>query len=562
MEQVMRDTRKWAKKEEHDFLKTVMAFGFEYSRKEKRYVWDKFKQLARLETKTDDMLNEYLMGFIAMCKKAVGKKLTEDEGEVFINNILISFYTVVLFICLELLLANVEVISEENAHKVLDRIEYLNKIREDIITNKKLEERLLLCDTAQDLPSWWIPGKHDKDLLLGVAKHGLARMEYYILNDPELSYYDILKRHLRGESLIDKKAMEEFEKRLGKTDKKTENVKKEETKEEESKEKQEESKEKPEEAKTDEAESQEESEKDKTEAKKKKKKEKEEKKPEEEFKETRSRRKSTKDSTEATKLAIEASKMAKAEAAKSKKQEKEKEEKKSVKEETSKSDKSEKEDTKSKDEKEVKEEKKGKGKRVSIEECEDQNKEEKEEKEEKKEEEEKPKAEKIPTEERNCQDKPKKKISVSIQPPQISMQQMEQMAKGGLIYDMDVMNELMAQTYAAAIKWPKGKILEIRLSHVVKCIETGTWPVPDDYALGDHLTEEESEAVSYDRETATPALSESSDHSFDDGNVLTQGSTRSRRGRKPLDESSEKSKIRSLLQQPTLAESGSKEDVR
>ena len=29
-----------------------------------------------------------------------------------------------------------------------------------------------------------------------------------------------------------------------------------------------------------------------------------------------------------------------------------------------------------------------------------------------------------------------------------------QMAKGGMLYDMEVMNELMAQTYAAAIRWP------------------------------------------------------------------------------------------------------------
>ena len=59
-----------------------------------------------------------------------------------------------------------------------------------------------------------------------------------------------------------------------------------------------------------------------------------------------------------------------------------------------------------------------------------------------------------------------------------------------MLYDMEVMNELMAQTYAAAIRWPKDKILEIRLLHVMSCVEHGVWPVPDDYALGDHLEEE------------------------------------------------------------------------
>ena len=48
--------------------------------------------------------------------------------------------------------------------------------------------------------------------VLGVARHGMARMDYYILNDPELSFTDILKRHLKSEPLVDKKASAEYEK--------------------------------------------------------------------------------------------------------------------------------------------------------------------------------------------------------------------------------------------------------------------------------------------------------------------------------------------------------------
>merc|ERR1712141_893293 len=65
------------------------------------------------------------------------------------------------------------------------------------------DERLLLALDNQDLPEWWIPGKHDRDLLFGVAKHGIIRMEFHILNDQELSFQDIMKRHLSGESMID-----------------------------------------------------------------------------------------------------------------------------------------------------------------------------------------------------------------------------------------------------------------------------------------------------------------------------------------------------------------------
>ena len=37
------------------------------------------------------------------------------------------------------------------------------------------------------------------------------------------------------------------------------------------------------------------------------------------------------------------------------------------------------------------------------------------------------------------------------------------------MYDMDMMNDLMAQTYASNVKWPKDQILAIRIEHIVKC---------------------------------------------------------------------------------------------
>lgn len=41
-----------------------------------------------------------------------------------------------------------------------------------------------------DLPEWWESGKHDKDLLIGAARHGVSRTDYHILNDPELSFLE------------------------------------------------------------------------------------------------------------------------------------------------------------------------------------------------------------------------------------------------------------------------------------------------------------------------------------------------------------------------------------
>jgi hypothetical protein len=67
--------------------------------------------------------------------------------------------------------------------------------------------------------------------------------------------------------------------------------------------------------------------------------------------------------------------------------------------------------------------------------------------------------------------------------PQLNLQQIEAaIAKGGGAggYDQDMINELMAQTYAASVRWPRDKVLHVRLRHIVACLEEegGRWPVP------------------------------------------------------------------------------------
>merc|ERR1712066_43336 len=164
------------------------------------------RTLARLETKFDGTLTDYLIGYVAMCKSVLGKKISEKE-QAMVDDLI--------------------AVPEERAELVLDRIEMMNTIRDEVILHPELGERLKLCDTALDLPDWWVPGKHDKDLLYGAARHGMSRMEYFVLNDPDLSFRDILKRHLTAEPLLDKKAMKEFTERK-KTWKIPDEVKKEE----------------------------------------------------------------------------------------------------------------------------------------------------------------------------------------------------------------------------------------------------------------------------------------------------------------------------------------------
>lgn len=66
---------------------------------------------------------------------------------------------------------SVETIGEEKAKKVLTTVDFLSKLREEIVSQPELRERLeQRAELALDLPEWWIPGKHDHDLVIGAAR--------------------------------------------------------------------------------------------------------------------------------------------------------------------------------------------------------------------------------------------------------------------------------------------------------------------------------------------------------------------------------------------------------
>ena len=163
--------KKWSRREENEFCKVVSMFGVEYNKKKDRYNWNRFRTFNKFDKKMDDTLTEYYKAFYAMCKRVTNKKLTSEE-----ENLPIS----------------VDTISEDKASRCLARIDLLSRIRE-ALAHKKFEDRLKLCQASVDLPSWWTPGKHDKDLLTGTAKYGLNRLDYNLMNDQDLSFKDQVK---------------------------------------------------------------------------------------------------------------------------------------------------------------------------------------------------------------------------------------------------------------------------------------------------------------------------------------------------------------------------------
>ncbi|XP_035634368.1 chromodomain-helicase-DNA-binding protein 6 isoform X1 [Oncorhynchus keta] len=178
---VMMSEQRWTRREQADFYRTVSSFGVVYDPEKKTFDWSQFRSFARLERKTDESLERYFSSFVSMCRTACRLPPRKDEGPLDHN----------LF---------VEPITEERAARTLYRIELLRKVREQVLRHLLLGPRLQLCRPSLYLPVWWECGKHDRDLLIGAARHGLSRTDYYILNDPQLSFLEAHRNYVQKEN--------------------------------------------------------------------------------------------------------------------------------------------------------------------------------------------------------------------------------------------------------------------------------------------------------------------------------------------------------------------------
>ena len=98
--------------------------------------------------------------------------------------------------------------------------------------------------------------------------------------------------------------------------------------------------------------------------------------------------------------------------------------------------------------------------------------------------------------------------------PQLNLQQIEAaIAKGGGVgYDQEMINDLMAQTYAASVRWPRDKVLMVRLQHILTAVTEDAWPVPANYTLLEAAAENGIDAAvanataaeQNNRDTSTP----------------------------------------------------------
>ncbi|XP_061225878.1 chromodomain-helicase-DNA-binding protein 9-like isoform X3 [Neopsephotus bourkii] len=175
--------QRWTRREEADFYRVVSTFGVVFDPERGQFDWTKFRAMARLHKKTDASLEKYLSAFMSMCRRVcrLPSKEALVDPKIFIQPI-----------------------TEERASRTLYRIELLRKVREQALRHPQLFERLKLCQPNPDLPVWWECGTHDRDLLIGAAKHGVSRTDYHILCDPELSFMSAQRNYNQNKVALSK----------------------------------------------------------------------------------------------------------------------------------------------------------------------------------------------------------------------------------------------------------------------------------------------------------------------------------------------------------------------
>lgn len=171
--------QRWTRREACDFFRVLSSFGVEYDPDTQHYDWHRFRNLARLDKKTDESLFKYFHGFVAMCRQVC--RLPPPAGDEPPDPSLF-----------------IEPISEERASRALFRLDLLRRVREQVLCHPLLSARLSLCRPDIELPEWWESGRHDKELLEGAARYGLSRTDLTLMPDPSFSFLSCRLTYLQS----------------------------------------------------------------------------------------------------------------------------------------------------------------------------------------------------------------------------------------------------------------------------------------------------------------------------------------------------------------------------
>ncbi|KAF8984052.1 choline dehydrogenase 6 [Entomortierella lignicola] len=165
--------------------------------------WSRFKELAGLTKKPDEVMEEYYHHFVKVCQQVVDKSNNSVQNRQSRESSMSSSYPKTE--------APSSIGDDEDekedkddnggdvppldrAKRVLKRVELMNIIRDEILTNIRLDDLLAAGRRSPGLPSWWITGIHDRPFLEGLARHGINRQDL-IVEDEDLPFAAISRHY-------------------------------------------------------------------------------------------------------------------------------------------------------------------------------------------------------------------------------------------------------------------------------------------------------------------------------------------------------------------------------
>jgi hypothetical protein len=146
-------SNRWQKKHRGDFLRTVLSFGVETVPGDPNIRWDRFREISKLEKRTDSSLDVYYYKFVSACKEIMKKqKQSQEQGEEKSEADDHQSRESSEEASPEDLDLLVDTIPYDKARRALKRIDQMKKIREFVVVDPELDNALLKARKTSGLP--------------------------------------------------------------------------------------------------------------------------------------------------------------------------------------------------------------------------------------------------------------------------------------------------------------------------------------------------------------------------------------------------------------------------
>lgn len=168
----------FSKKEATEFERALTHFGVTFLPDGKTVDWKWFhKKVEGFEAKYDETMWSAYLELLAEAHRLRDLNAArDDEDYETVDQINESRKPSTIFTTL----------TFERAERLLERIQFFRSLRSDLLVHPKLESVLRGIKRTKDLPPWW-KSTHDRSLLYGVDKHGMAGFDQ-MGKDPEFAF--------------------------------------------------------------------------------------------------------------------------------------------------------------------------------------------------------------------------------------------------------------------------------------------------------------------------------------------------------------------------------------